>query len=47
MRFTFIKRFLVEKAILRLLRLKIHSRAESKLGESNAVGVELSKVSLG
>ena len=36
-----IKKFLVEKAILRLLRLKIHSRAESKHGESNAVGVEL------
>ena len=46
LRFTFIKRFLVEKAILRLLRLKIPSRAETKHGESTAVGVELSEVSL-
>ena len=41
-----IKKFLVENAILRLLRLKMPSRAETKYGESNAVGVELSKVSL-
>ena len=41
-----IKKFLVGNAILRLLRLKMPGRAETKHGESNAVGVELSKVSL-